>query len=214
MSDTMNKINSKDINNNNKLITNEELILPFGYEDDSFMNDEECFELLSVRYDITPIINKIYSHLNNCNFIRNNVNKDIITRLDENMDISTCKFADFYDMLIEIIINFLKRLLVRIRENMTIKEQIVALKNIEYLYNKYKKNDKYTIKEIKIYLDNTFRNLLKKKAFKKYFYELCSNNNCKQNGLDKVSELQDMNTKIYYDFNNLVELLKQSKVGE
>lgn len=69
-------------------------------------------------------------------------------------------------------------------------------------------------KEFKIYLDTTFRNLLKKKAFKKYFYELCSNNNCKQNGLDKVSKLQDMNTKIYYDFNNLVELLKQSKVGE
>ena len=43
------------ISNNNKLITNDELI-PFGYEDDSFMDNEECLELLSVRYDIRLIL--------------------------------------------------------------------------------------------------------------------------------------------------------------
>lgn len=183
-------------------------INPFGYEDDSFLTDAECMELLIMlnQNNIIPIIKKIYSNPKNCNFIKNNINKDIITLLNDTMNISTYLEVKFYDMLIKNTINFLKRLFVRLftdsDENLLFYYNALIIKDINDICNIYKNKDK--MKELRIYLDVVFRHPIIKKSFKEYVEKLVWDTDCNRNSLERIKGLKYKNLHIYNNFNSLI----------
>ncbi len=70
-----NNITNNTTNNSNVSITIPNFIHPFGYEDMTFLTDDEILKILTSKNGIADAIEAIYSQPQNCNIHRPNVNK-------------------------------------------------------------------------------------------------------------------------------------------
>ena len=190
--------NNNDSHDNINLTQN--FIFPFGLEDGSFLSDEESLKILKITKNIIPIIKKIYSENHNCNFIKNNANKDVITVLNSDMNLETYRSSKFYKKLIDNAITFLECLFYKHQPQLKFDHQMAVLLNIEDLRSIYLGNQ--DLLDISACLDSKFQNSLTKFVFKKYFDSLLWNETIKAKGIHQARELKSKISKIYSDFNN------------
>jgi hypothetical protein len=203
--EVINNDNSHNTNTTNNTINNTinftpNIIYPFGCEDLSFLSDEENLQILKMKGEFIPLLHKIYSQRQNMNHIKKNANKDMITIIDDNMDIKVYNSKDFFRKIAEQSVEFLRQIFYRYQPRLLFDHQLAILVNINEINYLITKEKEFT--EIEIFLESRFQNSLTKEIFKKFTDKLLRNDEIKNEGLEKAIDIKKKINKFYKDINN------------
>ena len=87
--------------NNNITINCPNIIYPYGYENISFVSNTEMLDILKCSNSLVSLFKKVYSHLENKNFNKRNMNNDSITYFNHNYDVEVSNEKDFNDIIVK-----------------------------------------------------------------------------------------------------------------
>jgi hypothetical protein len=192
-------------NNNNNIINNNitinnitlpQIIYPFGSEDISFLNDSEMLEILKSPNGAIIAMEKVYSKLENRNFYKQNIGKDNISYLDNNLEIQIYKQKDFQDKLLYQSVEFMYRICFKCRDRLTLEDQIIIMKNINIIEKTLEmKNDVANL--VTAMLERDFMNVSRRDFIQKFNTRLQNDNTFKD---DKVKFLKEIRKELnnYY----------------
>jgi len=115
-------------------------VYPFGYENISFLNNDEMLDILKSTNGSESVVDKIYSHLPNQNFINPNKKDFKIAVLDKdfrnNPIIKYYKLEDFAKKLFENSILLLMRIYHRCHTRLSVRHKLIVLSNIKNIENR------------------------------------------------------------------------------
>lgn len=135
---TTNSNNQITINNNiNNNIT---VVYPFGYENIYFMTDEEMVEILTSNKCLIDAMNKIYSNVENKNFMKRNVKVDQVTVIAASFNINVMTDNAFKRKIIKNTFDALKRMFYHCKDRLKIEHQIMLWQNLRILDESIKEN--------------------------------------------------------------------------
>ena len=198
-------ITNNNITNNNNIINNNitinnitlpQIIYPFGSEDISFLNDSEMLEILKSPNGAIIAMEKVYSKLENRNFYKQNIGKDNISYLDNNLEIQIYKQKDFQDKLLYQSVEFMYRICFKCRDRLTLEDQIIIMKNINIIEKTLEmKNDVANL--VTAMLERDFMNVSRRDFIQKFNTRLQNDNTFKD---DKVKFLKEIRKELnnYY----------------
>ena len=130
----INNINIGTLNNNDDK-DNIPFVYPFGYENINFLKPEEMLEILKSVRGSEAVVDKIYSHISNQNFINQNQKKFMITVIDKdnktNPIVRYYKLEDFGLKLYQNSIELLMRLYHKCHTRLSVEHQLIILSNIK-----------------------------------------------------------------------------------
>lgn len=125
------------INNNNNFKEDDGIpfVYPFGYENINFLNNDEMLDILKSTNGSESVVDKIYSHLPNQNFINPNKKDFKIAVLDKdyknNPIIKYYKLEEFAKKLFENSILLLMRIYHRCHTKLSVRHKLIVLTNIK-----------------------------------------------------------------------------------
>jgi hypothetical protein len=139
-SNSNNTTNSNNINFSNNRVTinnttnnNITVIYPFGFENIYFLTDYQMVDILTSRNCLIEAINKIYSHVENKNFMKRNMKREQMTIIDESLDIKVMNDNVFKRKVISNIFESLKRMFYHCKDKLKIEHQIMLWQNLRIL---------------------------------------------------------------------------------
>ena len=115
--------------NNNIILPN--VVYPFGYENINVLTDDEKLEILKDPNCIEKVLGAIYSHNENKNFNRPNINREYVSILNETLGVQSCNKNDFKDKFSGNGLMLVERIFNNIRPKLKFGDQLVILNNIE-----------------------------------------------------------------------------------
>ena len=126
-------VSTHNFNNTNK--SNIPFVYPFGYENINFLKQEEMLEILKSVKGSEAVVDKIYSHISNQNFINQNQKKFMITVIDKDNKINPIiryyKLEDFGMKLYQNSIELLMRIYHKCHTRLSVEHQLIILSNIK-----------------------------------------------------------------------------------
>jgi len=129
-----NNSNSTIINNNINITQNftehTPYIYPFGYENISFLNNREMLDILKSKNGSEYVIEKIYSHLPNQNFINPNKKNMMIAVIEKDLRVRFYRLEAFAKKLFENSIFLLMRIYHRCQNKLSAENKMIVLSNI------------------------------------------------------------------------------------
>ena len=132
-------------NNNNICITTQNnfindsipFVYPFGYENINFLKQEEMLDILKSVKGSEAVVDKIYSHISNQNFINQNQKKFMVTVIDKDNKtkpiVRYYKLEDFGVKLYQNSIELLMRLYHKCHTRLSVEHQLIILSNIKHI---------------------------------------------------------------------------------
>lgn len=154
-----NNINSNNqitINNNNNI----SIVYPFGYENIYFLTDYEMLDILTSKNCLIKAMTRIYSHFENKNFMKRNINKEQMTIIDKELDIQVINDNEFKCRIIKHTFEALKRMFYHCKDKLKIEHQIMLWQNLRILNELYSDNNVQRSKEK--YMHNEIRQVMDK----------------------------------------------------
>jgi len=115
--------------NNNIILPN--VVYPFGYENINVLTDDEKLEILKDPNCIERVLGAIYSHNENKNFNRPNINREYVSILNETLGVQSCNKNDFKDKVSGNGLMLVERIFNNVRPKLKFGDQLVILNNIE-----------------------------------------------------------------------------------
>lgn len=132
-SNNNNTTNNVTNNFNNTTNNNITVIYPFGFENIYFLTDYQMVDILTSRNCLIEAINKIYSHVENKNFMKRNMKREQMTIIDESLDIKVMNDNVFKRKVIGNIFESLKRMFYHCKDKLKIEHQIMLWQNLRIL---------------------------------------------------------------------------------
>jgi len=185
-------------NNDNRIINNNitinniiipQIIYPFGCENINFLNDSEMLEILKSPNGAIIAMEKVYSKIENRNFYKQNIGKDNISYLDNNLDIQIYKEKDFHDKLLYQSVEFMYRICFRCRNKLSLEDQIVIMKNINIIEKTLEmKNDVANL--VSVMLERDFMNVSRRELIQKFNFKLQNDLTFKDDKLKFLKEIK------------------------
>lgn len=134
-------------NNNNNILNNFNekdgvpFVYPFGYESINFLKNEEMLDILKSVRGSELVIDKIYSHLPNQNFINQNQKRFMITVIEpdekrKQIIIKYYRQEEFARKLFENSIILLMRIYHRCHKRLSVEHKLIVLGNIKDIEEK------------------------------------------------------------------------------
>ena len=112
-------------------------VYPFGYENINFLKQEEMLEILKSVRGSQAVVDKIYSHISNQNFINQNQKRFMITVIDKdnktNPIVRYYKLEDFGLKLYQNSIELLMRIYHKCHTRLSVEHQLIILSNIKHI---------------------------------------------------------------------------------
>jgi hypothetical protein len=133
---TTNNHNHITINNNNKI----NVVYPFGYENIYFLSDYEMVDILTSKNCIIAAMEKIYSNVENQNFMKRNMNREQITVIDEKCKIKVMNDDVFKKKIIKNTFSYLQMMFYHCKNKLRIEHQIMLWQNLRLLDELIKEN--------------------------------------------------------------------------
>lgn len=181
-------------NSNNNIIMNSNttvniicppFIHPFGYEDISFITDEEKLNILTSYNGVQMALEKVYSKPQNCNFYRPNSNKDNVMILDKNMEVQVKKQTQFLELLIDNGVQFMERFLYTCKDRIKFADNLNIINNIEE--NNFNLKSAAISDDMLGFIETCFQNISSKNNFIKFRSALSNNKAFKQEQINKAN---------------------------
>ncbi|NDC33108.1 MAG: hypothetical protein EBZ63_05305 [Burkholderiaceae bacterium] len=211
-------INNVNITINNHITDNKiPYVYPFGYENINFLTDEDILEIIKSPNSASLLLKKIYSHVDNNNFMKLNNKDKTISYIQSADTIDLCDDKDFIKMLYEKSRILLDRIFNKYYTNLNYEHQLVSWNYIndvlkkalddsnkyaEKIYNNFISQKSYNIeakrryKEIKNSIEKNQRNVIEKN--KKKQNEVNNEiNNMNTNMKTKSLDLKEVNATIW-----------------
>lgn len=143
----INNINTNSNNNNNitnntqitnniqnlSLQANIAVVYPFGFENIYFLSDKEMIGILTHRDCLIKAMEKIYSNVENKNFMKRNVNRENMTIIDEKLKIQVLSDNIFKKKIIDNTFDALRRMFYHCKDKLKIEHQIMLWQNLRIL---------------------------------------------------------------------------------
>ena len=142
--------------NNNENDNNIPFVYPFGYENINFLTDEEILEILKSPDGAYLVLEKIYSHVDNNNFMKLNNKEKMVSYIMSSQTIKLCNDKAFVKMLYEQSKILLDRLFTKYYMNLSYEHQLVVWNNINTIRETLDKNKE---------LNENYFNLISLKAY-------------------------------------------------
>jgi len=128
-----NNCNNTNCNNNITINNNISVIYPFGYENIYFLSDYEMLDILTSKNCIIDAMNKIYSNVENKNFMKRNMKIDNMTVIDSTLDVQVLNDDVFKRKIIKNTFEALKRMFYHCKDKLQIEHQIMLWQNLRIL---------------------------------------------------------------------------------
>jgi mitotic spindle assembly checkpoint protein MAD1 len=182
-------INNNQITINNNINNNITVVYPFGFENIYFLSVEEMIDILTSNNYLIQAINKIYSNVENKNFMKRNMNREQMTVIDSSLDLQIFNDDVFKRKIIKHTFDSLKRMFYYCKDKLKIEHQIMLWQNLRILNESIKENmlmkkEQNMCDEIRQTMD-TISNIISKE-------------NEKQNSRDRFMEIKSsMNNEEY-----------------
>lgn len=144
------------INNNNN--TNFNMVYPFGFENIYFLTPYEMVDILTSKNCIIAALEKIFSNVENRNFMKRNMNREQMTVIDENCNIKVMNDDAFKRKTIKNTFSALQMMFYHCKNMLKIEHQIMLWQNLRLLNELIKENittrdEKYMCNDIKQIMD-------------------------------------------------------------
>jgi hypothetical protein len=196
-------INNVNITINAQNSNNTPIVYPFGYENINFLTDEEILEILKSPEGSYLVLEKIYSHVDNNNFMKLNNKEKTVSYILSPQTIKLCNDKVFVKMLYEQSKVLLDRLFTKYYINLSYEHQLVVWNNINTIRNtldKHINNDNKEVDEeyMKI-VSAKAHNSIDKKRYKDIKKAIEEKN---QNVIDNIKKAQDTSKKEIKEMNN------------
>jgi hypothetical protein len=193
-------------NNNNGVINNVNItinaqarenentpfIYPFGYENINFLTDEEILEILKSPEGAYLVLEKIYSNVDNNNFMKLNNKEKTVSYILSPQIIKLCNDKVFVKMLYEQSKMLLDRLFTKYYINLSYEHQLVVWNNIntikDSLDNNINSNNKEVDEEYMKIVAVKAHNVGDKKRYKEIKQAIEEKNS---NVIDKIKNVQE-----------------------
>ena len=141
------EINESDINSHNTTNTNcnntncnntttinySPIIYPFGFENLNFLSQNERVELISSPNCLIDVLNKVYTHSENRNYHKRNMNRDQVTVIMENYDIKVFSDREYQDMMVKQLIKIVYILFYKSKNGLTFDKQATLWEKIKLM---------------------------------------------------------------------------------
>lgn len=190
-SNTSNSIvNSNNITNNITNNINEQVpfVYPFGYENISFLSEEELLEILKSSNGANLVLEKIYSNIENNNFMKMNKKDKTMEYIESPNTIKTCNEKEFIKKMYEHSKNLLLRVFFLCYKKLSEQNKIVVWNNIQRVNDTLDIQTKNMDMEFSNLITNRSNNTLRKEKFKEVKREIEHNNN---NVIAKTKEVME-----------------------
>jgi hypothetical protein len=171
--------------NNNIIIPN--FIYPFGYENINVLTDDEKLEILKDPNCVERVLGAIYSHNENKNFNRPNINREYVSVLNETLGVQSCNKNDFKDKFSGNGLMLIERIFNNVRPKLRFGDQLVILNNIEENRRMICMNGNIT--SLLSTIETCFNDPIGKTIFKKFTERLTLQDNFKPEKLAIVKNL-------------------------
>ena len=137
-----NQINNQITNNNNQITINNNItvVYPFGYENIYFLSVHEMIDILTSNNCLIQAMNKIYSNVENKNFMKRNINREQMTVIDSSLDLQVFNDDVFKHKIIKNTFDALKRMFYHCKDKLKIEHQIMLWQNLRILNESIKEN--------------------------------------------------------------------------
>ena len=125
--------NNGTINNitiNNNIQNTVHVVYPFGYENISFLTDEEILEILKSSEGASMVLDKIYSNIENNNFMKFSKKEKTMSYIASPKDIKYCNDEQFITMLYEQAKTLLDRIFFQCYPNLSNEHQLIVWDNV------------------------------------------------------------------------------------
>ena len=184
--------NNNNNNNNNNITTNNNISLPniinpFGYEDISFITDNEKLEILKSYNGVELALEKIYSKPENRNFYKPNANKDNVSILNKDMKIQVKKQKQFNEQMLNHGILVMERMFYSCKNRLSFEHQLLIWNNIEE--NRELLRFESNITQILSIMETCFQDAIGKEIFKKFIDKINREETFRLEKLNIVKEL-------------------------
>ena len=199
-----NTINSN--NNNNNITTNNNIALPniinpFGYEDISFITDDEKLAILKSSNGVELALEKIYSKPENRNFYKPNANKDNISVLNKDMKIQVKKQKQFNEQMINHGVLVMERMFYTCKNRLSFADQLLIWNNIEE--NRELLRFESNLTTILSVMETCFQDAISKEIFKKFSDKINREETFRLEKLNIIKELLTELERFNNDRNNI-----------
>ena len=200
-----NTINSNS-NNNNNITTNNNIALPniinpFGYEDISFITDDEKLQILKSSNGVELALEKIYSRPENRNFYKPNANKDNVSILNKDMKIQVKKQKQFNEQMINHGVLVMERMFYTCKNRLSFADQLLIWNNIEE--NRELLRFESNLTTILSVMETCFQDAISKEIFKKFSDKINREETFRLEKLKIVKELLIELERFNNDRNNI-----------
>jgi len=179
-SNTSNSIvNSNNITNNitNNIYEHVPFVYPFEYENISFLSEEELLEILKSSNGANLVLEKIYSNIENNNFMKMNKKDKTMEYIASYNTIKTCNEKEFIKKMYEHSKNLLLRVFFLCYKKLSEQNKIVVWNNIQRVNDTLDIQSKNMDMEFSNLITNRSNNSLRKEKFKEVKREIEHNNN-------------------------------------
>ena len=160
-----NNINGNNINNTTNI--NLQVVYPFGLESIDNITIKDFVDILRSDYSLKTLVDCVYDKNENRNFHKRNLNKDMVSALNIDLEIDVIKEKEFREQMINNLILLFRRLFNKFKKEFKLKKQIVIWRYIKYVEESLEKHKQELTNKISTLLQlHTER-----KSIKDYFRE-------------------------------------------
>lgn len=125
--------NNNNTTNNNTTNNNFTFVYPFGFENIYMLSDYEMVDILTSKNILIEAMNRIYSHVENKNFMKRNMKREQVTVIDSTLDIKVINDDTFKREIIKNTLDSLKRMFYHCKNKLKIEHQIMLWQNLRIL---------------------------------------------------------------------------------
>lgn len=172
-------VNSNNVTNNITNNINEQVpfVYPFGYENISFLTEDELLEILKSSNGANLVLEKIYSNIENNNFMKMNKKDKTMEYIESHNTIKTCNEKEFIKKMYEHSKNLLQRVFFLCYKKLSEQNKIIVWNNIQRVNDTLDTQSKNMDMEFSNLITNRSNNTLRKEKFKEVKREIEHNNN-------------------------------------
>lgn len=187
-------------------------VYPFGYENINFLTDAEILEILKSPEGAYLVLEKIYSHVDNNNFMKLNNKEKTVSYILSHQTIKLCNDKVFIKMLYEQSKMLLDRLFTKYYINLSYEHQLIVWNNINTIRDTLDKKGAAILMSKDI--DEEYMNLISLKSHnseeKRKYKEIKKAIEAKDsNTIEKTKSAQD---KSKQEIRNMRNEIRNSKI--
>jgi hypothetical protein len=209
-------VNSNNVTNNITNNINEQVpfVYPFGYENISFLSEEELLEILKSSNGANLVLEKIYSNIENNNFMKMNKKDKTMEYIESHNTIKTCNEKEFIKKMYEHRKNLLQRVFFLCYKKLSEQNKIIVWNNIQRVNDTLDTQSKNMDMEFSNLITNRSNNTLRKEKFREVKREIEHNNNKiiakTKEVMDKTKEQQKLLNEDFSKKNISIDYIKNN----